>query len=102
MKPLESSTGKGTFDPRASGAAVDMSNVDMPLNSYFERTGYSGAFAPTGNTWLEGWSYLDCVQGVLASTTDVVCTDPNDNFTPYKTGILIGIAAAHKSYGSRC
>ena len=58
------------------GAAIAASNVEPAYSPWFDTVSYSGAFAPTGDSWLDGWSYLDCVQGVLAGGS-LSCTDPN-------------------------
>ena len=82
-----------SFDPRPVGLAVAAANVEPPFPSadgsavFFETVTYSGAFAPTGATWLTGWSYLDCVQGTLAAGT--CSTDPNT-----ATGLPFGTSTA--------
>ena len=58
------------------GDAIAASNVEAAYSPWFDTVDYSGAFAPTGDSWLDGWSYLDCVQGVLAGGS-LDCTDPN-------------------------
>jgi hypothetical protein len=63
-------------DPTPIGAAVDPANVEAAYSPWFDTVTYTGAFDPAASSWLDGWSYLDCVQGVLAGGT-LTCTDPN-------------------------
>jgi hypothetical protein len=58
------------------GDAVAPANVEASYSPWFDTVTYSGAFAPDVDSWLDGWSYLDCVQGVLAGGS-LDCTDPN-------------------------
>eukprot|EP01050_Picozoa_sp_SAG11_P014978 SAG11_NODE_1899_length_4091_cov_2.581914_2_plen_937_part_01 len=75
------------IDPRPIGPAVDPANVESAFEG-FESTDFSGAFAPYGASWLVGWSYLDCVQNILAEGT---CSfDPNgeDVGLPFTEGLM--------------
>ena len=60
--PSETNSAAGSVDFTPTGAAVDAANVEGPFSSFFDTVDYSGAFASTGDSWLDGWSYLDCVQ----------------------------------------
>jgi hypothetical protein len=92
---------KKKIDPRPVGLAMSKKSIEAPFNGFFTKEAFSDAFAPTGDTWLTGWSYLDCVQGVLVNGK-CKSGDPNAKFKPYETGIMYGMAAAHKTFGSRC
>jgi hypothetical protein len=72
----ESSTGAGSVDLTPVGDAVAAANVEAAYSPWFDTVDYSGAFAPGVDSWLDGWSYLDCVQNVLAGGS-LDCTDPN-------------------------
>jgi len=63
--PSETNTAAGSVDFTPVGPAADTTNVEGPFSDFFDTVTYSGAFAD--NSWLDGWSYLDCVQvGVVA------------------------------------
>jgi hypothetical protein len=60
--PSENNKAADSVDFTPVGEAVNAANVEGPFSSFFDTVDYSGAFAPTGDSWLDGWSYLDCVQ----------------------------------------
>ena len=52
----------GSIDLTPIGDAVDASNVEAVFDTYFDTVAFVGAFDPVAESWLDGWSYLDCVQ----------------------------------------
>merc|ERR1719231_219032 len=73
--PSELTTGR-VIDPRPDATVA--ASTEAKFSDFFDTTTYAGAFAPTGDTWLTGWSYLDCVQGTLVKSASAAsCTDPN-------------------------
>jgi hypothetical protein len=60
--PSENNKAANSVDFTPVGEALNAANVEGPFSSFFDTVTYSGAFAPTGTSWLAGWSYLDCVQ----------------------------------------
>jgi hypothetical protein len=75
VAPNEANRVAGSIDLTPMGAAVDAANVEASFDGdFFDTVDYSGAFAPTGDSWLDGWSYLDCVMVSVASpSSSAVC-----------------------------
>ncbi len=78
--PNEANSVAGSIDLTPIGDALLDANVEDPPagDAFFDTTDYAGAFAPGVDSWLDGWSYLDCVQGTLAGGS-LDCQDPNAN-----------------------
>jgi hypothetical protein len=59
-----------SLDPRPpqDSPAAYSGVVDRPFSTFFDSVHYSGAFSPSGGTWLDKWSYLDCVRGALSTS----------------------------------
>eukprot|EP01046_Picozoa_sp_COSAG06_P049406 COSAG06_NODE_7599_length_2446_cov_1.212186_1_plen_671_part_01 len=77
VAPNEANRVADSIDLTPTGDAVDAANVDAAFDTWFDTVTYSGAFSSSDPSWLDGWSYLDCVQGVLAGGT-LTCNNPND------------------------
>lgn len=63
-----SRTAEGALDPRPSGDDITTDLAEYPSDAFFEAVSYKGAFDPTGDLWLMGWSTLH-KYGYLAGTT---------------------------------
>jgi hypothetical protein len=84
VAPNEANRVADSIDLTPIGDAVVAANVDDPfafgsvdaasVNAVFDTVTYSGAFAPDENSWLDGWSYLDCVMvSVATPSSSAVC-----------------------------
>jgi hypothetical protein len=54
-----SHTNNGGLDPRPSLSGPAAGGAIMPSGSFFNTVSYKGAFNPSGESWLKGWTALD-------------------------------------------
>lgn len=58
----------GGLDPRPSGAEVTSNLAEYPSDAFFDAVSYKGAFDPSGDLWVSGWTTLH-KYGYLTGTT---------------------------------
>jgi len=63
-----SRTADGGLDPRPSGAEVSSDLAEYPSDDFFDAVSYKGAFDPSGDLWVSGWTTLH-KYGYLTGTT---------------------------------
>jgi len=54
-----SHTNNGDLDPRPSASGPAAGRANIPNGSFFNTVSYKGAFNPSGESWLRGWTALD-------------------------------------------
>ncbi|MGB0371054.1 MAG: T9SS C-terminal target domain-containing protein [Opitutales bacterium] len=74
----------GTLDPRpADGSPAAYGAVAVPSDSFFEQTGFRGAFSPD-SLWIKGWTALDeygYLADVASSDAETVLVALSGRFT---------------------
>ena len=80
------------LDPRPSATGVAVKNVaTVPNDGFFTQTSYRGAFNPTGQIWLSGWTELASTGFLTSAATGVKSNGPEGIKPEYKNLAITGM-----------
>jgi hypothetical protein len=87
----------GKLDPRPSPTGVAVQHVaTVPNNGFFTQTAYRGAFNPTGQVWLAGWTEIATTGFLTTAATGVKSDGPEGIKPEFRNLTITGTGDLHQ------